>query len=188
METYCSMKKENPNLFPSWLDVPKSWHTLNGTFQRNERGNLRIKFLDYSASKEYLVQPDIVEYDGTKMGEPGFDCIFSTNILSELGFVLNCQLIEIDIDKIILPMSDITKLSTRSKIKQARIANNSVIDYSWSHTEGCQDLGHEVWKSWSHSSRNLGCKFRWNSGGIPHYSRIFTNSNCNLITVRGGLL
>ena len=61
----------------------------NGTFQTNGRSNLRIKFLDYSASKEYLVQPDIVEYDGAKMGEPGFDLILGTSTLKERGIVLN---------------------------------------------------------------------------------------------------
>ena len=34
----------------------------------------------------------------------------------------------------------------------------------------------------------LGCKFRRNSGGIPHYSGIFTNLDRNLITVHGGFL
>ena len=52
-------------------------------------GKLRIEFLDYSVSKECLVQPDIVEYDGTTMSQPGFDLILGTNILKELGTVLN---------------------------------------------------------------------------------------------------
>ena len=69
--------------------VPKSWHTSNGTFHMHGRGKLRIKFLDYSASREYLVQPDIVEYDGTTMSKPGFDLILGTNALKELGIVLN---------------------------------------------------------------------------------------------------
>ena len=53
------------------------------------RGKVRIKFLDYSASREYLVQPDIVEYDGKTMSKPGFDLILGTNTLKELGIVLN---------------------------------------------------------------------------------------------------
>ena len=69
--------------------VPKSWHMSNGTFHIHERGKLRIKFLDCSASRGYLVQPDIVEYDGTTMSKPGFDLILSTDTLKELGIVLN---------------------------------------------------------------------------------------------------
>ncbi len=55
--------------------VPKSWHMSNGSFQTNGRGKIRLKFFEYSASKEYTVQPDIVEYDENHMTEPGFDLI-----------------------------------------------------------------------------------------------------------------
>jgi hypothetical protein len=42
-----------------------------------------------------------------------------TNTSKELG-------IEVGIDEIILPMRDITKLSTRAKIERAWMANNSM--------------------------------------------------------------
>ena len=51
----------------------------NGTFQTEGRGKVRSKFFEYSANKEYLVQPDIVEYDWDTMTESGFDLILSTN-------------------------------------------------------------------------------------------------------------
>ncbi len=53
------------------------------------RGKLRIQFLDYSASRKHLVEPDIVEYDQTTMSKPGFGLILGTNTLKELGIVLN---------------------------------------------------------------------------------------------------
>ena len=53
------------------------------------RDKFGIKFLDSYAGSEYLVQPDIVEYDGTSMSQPGFDLILGKNILKELGIVLN---------------------------------------------------------------------------------------------------
>jgi len=123
-------EKGKPKPFPYLTrQVPKSWHTSNGTFQTKGRGNLRIKFLDYSTSKEYLAQPDIVEYDGTTLGEPGFYLILGTNTLKELGITLNFWMKEIDMDEIILPMRDITKLSTTSKIKRAWMANNGVVTH-----------------------------------------------------------
>ena len=70
-----------------------------------------------------------MEYDGTTGSQPGFDLILGTNTLKELGIVLNFQKKEIDIDEIILPMRDITKLSTSSKIEQALMANNSVVTH-----------------------------------------------------------
>ncbi len=61
-------EKGNPKPFPYLSrQVQKSWHLTNGTMHMHGRGKLRIKCLDYSASREYLVQPDIVEYDGTTM-------------------------------------------------------------------------------------------------------------------------
>jgi hypothetical protein len=46
-------EKGKPKPFPCLtLQVPKSWHTSNGTFKTHGRGKLRIKFLDYSASRE----------------------------------------------------------------------------------------------------------------------------------------
>ncbi len=66
-----------------------------------------------------MVQPDIVEYDGTTMSKPGFDLILGTNTLKELGIVLNFRTKEIDIDEIILPMRDISQLSTRAMIERA---------------------------------------------------------------------
>ena len=107
--------------------VPKSWHTSHETFHMHGRGKLRSKFLEYSASREYLVQPDIVEYDGTTMSKTGFDLILGTNTLKELGIVLNFWTKEIDIDEIILPMKDNSELSTRAKIERVWMANNSVM-------------------------------------------------------------
>ena len=57
---------------------------------------------------------------------------------------------------------------------------------------GCEeDVGYKVLQQVGQMNDivvPLGCKFQWNSGGIPHYSGKFTNSDRNLITVRGGLL
>ena len=44
-------------------------------FQTNERGKLRLKFFEYSASREYNIQPDNGEYGINHMNEPGFDLI-----------------------------------------------------------------------------------------------------------------
>ena len=47
--------------------VPKSWHTSNGSFLTKGRSKVNLKFFEYSNSKEYLVTPDVVEYDRKKM-------------------------------------------------------------------------------------------------------------------------
>ena len=78
--------------------APKSWRTSNGSFQTNGRGKIRLRFFEYSASREYTVQPDIVEYDENHMTEPGFDLILGCNTMKELGIVLDFRTKEISID------------------------------------------------------------------------------------------
>jgi hypothetical protein len=66
--------KDKP--FPNLTrQAPKPWRTSNGSFQTNGRGKIRLKFFEYSASREYLIQPDIVQYEENHMTKPGFDLI-----------------------------------------------------------------------------------------------------------------
>ena len=55
--------------------VPNSWHKLNVNFLTKQRSEVKIKFFEYSNSKEYLVTPDIVQYDKKKMTKPVYDFI-----------------------------------------------------------------------------------------------------------------
>jgi hypothetical protein len=42
--------------------VPQLWGTSSGTFVTDRVGNIKISFVEYSASKKVCLQPDIVEY------------------------------------------------------------------------------------------------------------------------------
>ena len=89
-------EKGKPKPFPCLTrQVPKSWHTSNGSFQTTGRGKIRVKFFEYSNSKEYLLQPDIVEYKEDDTTKPGFDLILGSNTLKELGIVLDFRTKEI---------------------------------------------------------------------------------------------
>jgi len=80
----------------------------------------------YSASREYTIQPDIVECDKNQMNEPGFDLILGCNTLKELGIVLDFRTKEIALDEISLPMRDIKNLRTRAAANKAWTVNNSI--------------------------------------------------------------
>ena len=86
--------------------VPKSWHTSNGSFQTNGRAKLRVKFFEYSTSREYFIQPDVVEYKDP-IDKPGFDLILGSNTMKELGIVLDFRTKEITLDELSLPMRNI---------------------------------------------------------------------------------
>ena len=127
METFISYKKGKDKPFPYLTRLaPKSWRTSNRSFQTNERGKIRLKFFEYSASREYIIQPDIVKYDKNHMNEPGFDLILGCNTMKELGIVLHFWTKEITIDEISLPMRDIKNLRTRAAADKAWTVNNSI--------------------------------------------------------------
>ena len=83
-------------------------------------------FFEYSASREYIIQPDIVEYDEQHMTKPGFDLILGCNTMKQLGFVLDFQTNEITVNEISLPMRDIKNLRTRAAADKAWTVNNSI--------------------------------------------------------------
>jgi hypothetical protein len=55
--------------------VPKSWHTSNGSFLTKGRGEVNLTFFEYPNSKRYIIEPDIIEYDPKKMAKLAFDLI-----------------------------------------------------------------------------------------------------------------
>ena len=84
-----------------------------------------VKFFDYSISREYFIQPDVVEYKDP-MDKPGFDLILGSNTMKELGIVLDFWTKEIRLDEISLPMRDNNKLTTRAQIEKSWSLNNSI--------------------------------------------------------------
>ena len=53
------------------------------------RSKVNLKFFEYSNSKEYLVTPDIVEYNKKILTRLVFDLILGCNTKTELGIVLD---------------------------------------------------------------------------------------------------
>ena len=80
------------------------------------RKGTNLKFI--SNSKEYFLQPDVVEYKEDSLTKPGFDLILGSNTLKELGIVLDFRTREITLDDISLPMRDINKLKTIATVEQ----------------------------------------------------------------------
>ena len=133
-------KKGTKMRFPySIRQVPLSWHTSNGVFLTEGRGEVTIKFFEYSNSKQFLAKPDIVLYDENLVDQPAFDLILGVASMKELGIVLDFNVKTITIDEIILPMRNIKNLST-STIKKAWDQNNSLAHEPKSTDEATQRL------------------------------------------------
>ncbi len=94
--------------------VPQSWNTLNGIFQTWRKARVELNFFEYSDSKRYHVEPDVVKYN--EINKPQYDLILGTVSMKEFGIILNFRDKMISIDETILPMRDINKLQGSSML------------------------------------------------------------------------
>lgn len=99
---------------------PQSWHTSNGIFQTEKVGDFELIFPEYSSSKRFHIEPDIVEYDKDDESH-AFDLIIGSHTMKELGIVLDFKTSNITIDEIQLPMRKLKDLQTRQ-------ARNAIIN------------------------------------------------------------
>jgi len=58
------VNRDKPMLLPySKRLVPQLWNTSNGIFQTKRKARVELNFFDYSDSKRYYSEPDVVEYN-----------------------------------------------------------------------------------------------------------------------------
>ncbi len=98
--------------------VPQSWNTLNRIFRTRRKARVELNFFEYSDSKRYHVEPDVVEYDKDK--RPQYDLILGTVTMKEFSIILNFKDKMITINEIILPMRNINNLQGSSILRALR--------------------------------------------------------------------
>ncbi len=80
--------KDIPMLLPSSKRlVPQLWNTSNGRFQTKRMAEIELNFFEYSNSKRYLAEPDIIEYD--KINEPQYNLILGVKTMKKYGIILD---------------------------------------------------------------------------------------------------
>jgi hypothetical protein len=96
--------KDKPMLLPSSKRlVPQSWNTSYGMFQTKQKAEIELNFFEYSNSKRYLAEPDIVQYD--KNNKPQYyDLILCVKTMKKYGIILDFKDKMITVDEIKLPM------------------------------------------------------------------------------------
>jgi hypothetical protein len=67
--------------------VPQSWNTSNGMFQTKREAEFELNFFEYSNSKRYLAEPDIIEFD--KNNGLQYDLILDVKTMKEYGIILD---------------------------------------------------------------------------------------------------
>jgi hypothetical protein len=98
--------------------VPQSWGTSNSTFVTDKVGDIEISFVEYSASKKVRLQLDIVEYSPGDQA-PMYDPIIGKQTLHNLGILFDFKKKTIQINKILLPIRNITNLQLKPSITKA---------------------------------------------------------------------
>ena len=117
------VNKDKPMLLPySKRLVPQSWNTSNGIFQTKRKARVELNFFDYSDSKRYYSEPDVVEYN--KDSKPQYDLILGNETMKELGIVLDFKSKTITIDEITLPMRNINLLQGSSTLRALKLNNS----------------------------------------------------------------
>ncbi len=101
--------KDKPMMLPSSKRlVPQSWNTSNGIFQTKCNADIELNFFEYSDSKRYLVEPDIIKYD--KNNRPQYDLILGVKTTKKYGIIFDFKDKMITVDEVQLPMPNINYL------------------------------------------------------------------------------
>ena len=112
--------KDKPMLLPSSKRlVPQSWNTLNGMFQTKRKAEIELNFFEYSNSKRYLAEPDIIEYN--KINKPQYDLIIGVKTTKKYGIILDFKDKMITIDEVKLPMQNINYLQGSITLRALRL-------------------------------------------------------------------
>jgi hypothetical protein len=82
------VSEDKPMLLPySKRLVPQLWDTLNGIFKKKCKAQVELNFFEYSDSKRFYAEPDVVEYD--KDSKPQYDLILGTETMKEFGTIIS---------------------------------------------------------------------------------------------------
>ncbi len=77
-------------------------------FQTKRKAETKLNIFEYSDSKRYLAEPDILEYD--KNNKPQYDLILGVKTMKKYGIILDFKDKMITIDEVKLPMLNINYL------------------------------------------------------------------------------
>ncbi len=121
------VSKDKPMLLPySKRLVPQLWNTSNGIFQTKQKAWVELNFFEYSDSKRFHAEPNVVEYD--KDSKPQYDLILDTATMKEFGIILEFKDKMTTIDEIILPVRNINNLQGASILRVLKHNHSFVME------------------------------------------------------------
>ncbi len=110
------VENKKPILLPSTKRlVPQLWNTLNGMFQTKRKAKIKLNLFEYSNSKRYLAEPNIVKHD--KNNKPQYNLILGVKTMEKYGIILDFKDKMITVDEVKLPMRNINYLQGSSTLR-----------------------------------------------------------------------
>jgi hypothetical protein len=106
--------------------VPQSWNTSNGIFQAKCKAQIELNFFEYSDSKRFYLEPNVVEYN--KDSKLQYDLILGTATVKEYGIILDFKAKMITIDEIILPMRNFNNLQGASTLLALKLNHSLAME------------------------------------------------------------
>jgi hypothetical protein len=94
--------------------VPQLGNTSNGMFQTKRKAEIKLNVFEYSNSKRYFAEPDIVEYD--KNNRPQYDLMLGVKIMKKYSTILDFKDNMTTVDEVKLPMQNINYLQGSSTL------------------------------------------------------------------------
>jgi hypothetical protein len=95
-------------------------------FQTKRKAEIELNFFEYSSSKRYLAEPDIVEYD--KYNKPQYDLILGVKTMKKYGIILDFKDKMITVDEVKLPMQNINYLQGSSTLRALRLNHSLAME------------------------------------------------------------
>ncbi len=119
--------KDKPMLLPSSKRlVPQSWNTSNGMFQTKRKAEIELYFFEYSNSKRYLAEPDIVKYN--RNNKPQYDLILNVKTMKKYGIILDFKDKMITVDEVKLPIQNINYLQGSSTLRVLKLYHSLAME------------------------------------------------------------
>ncbi len=87
---------------------------------------IELNFFEYSNSKRYLAEPDIVEYN--KNNKPQYDLILGIKTMKKYGIILDLRDKMITVDEVKLPMQHINYLQGSSTLRVLKLNHSLAME------------------------------------------------------------
>jgi hypothetical protein len=95
-------------------------------FWTKRKAGIELNFFEYSNSKRYLAEPDIIKYN--ENNKPQYDLILGVKTMKEFGIILDFKDKIITVDEVKLPIGNINYLQGSSTLRALKLNHSLAME------------------------------------------------------------